>query len=61
MITIILIDLFLEVFYFMQMKTKNYILNLLEELEIMLNDVDAELKDMVKIRRKLQAFFKKVK
>lgn len=44
----------------MQEKTKIYIKNILKDLEIELNTVDSELKECVKIRRKLQRFFKKV-
>lgn len=44
----------------MQSNTKKYIQNLLDDLEIQLNTVEGELKDTVKIRRKLQKVFKKI-
>lgn len=44
----------------MKENTKNYIKNLLEDLEIQLNTVEGELQDVIKIRRKLQKFYKKI-
>lgn len=44
----------------MQNNTKKYINDLLEDLEIQLNTVDGELKDAIKIRRKLQKIYKKI-
>lgn len=44
----------------MQSNTKKYIQNLFDDLEVQLNTVEGELKDTVKIRRKLQKVFKKI-
>jgi len=44
----------------MQKNTKNYLQDLLEDLEIQLNTIESKLYETIKIRRKLQKFYKKV-
>ncbi len=44
----------------MQKNTQKYIQDLLKDLEIQLNTIEGELIETVKIRRKLQKFFKKL-
>jgi hypothetical protein len=44
----------------MQEKTKKYIEDMLEDLEIQLNTVEAELSDAIKIRNNLHRFYKKL-
>ncbi len=44
----------------MQNNTKKHIKAMLDDLEIQLNTVESELKDVIKTRRKLQKFYKKI-
>lgn len=44
----------------MQEKTKKYIYDLVEDLEIQLNTIEDELRDTIRTRRKLQRFLKKI-
>ncbi|MDD3436177.1 MAG: hypothetical protein PHC64_03385 [Candidatus Gastranaerophilales bacterium] len=44
----------------MQNNTKKYLKNLIDYLEIELNTIKAELRVVIKIKNKLQKFYKKV-
>jgi hypothetical protein len=44
----------------MQKNTKKYIQDLLDYLEIQLNTIEAEVRDTIKTRRKLQKIYKKI-
>lgn len=44
----------------MQEKTKKYIYTMVEDLEVQLNTVEGELRDVIRTRRKLQRFLKKI-
>jgi hypothetical protein len=44
----------------MQEKTKKYIEDMLLELEMQLGTLEVELSDAIKIRNKLQRFYKKI-
>lgn len=44
----------------MQNNTKEYINEMLKDLEIQLNTIEAEVREATQIRRKLQKFYKKL-
>ena len=44
----------------MQEKTKKYVYEMVEDLEVQLNTVEGELRDAIRTRRKLQRVLKKI-